>query len=171
MKLTPDQPVPALALETLTGKRFDIATQAPKNFTQVVFYRGLHCRVCKGYLKSIDARLAEFEAHGVETVAISMDSRERAEESVKTWELRHLNIGYGLPETTARAWGLYLSRPIMPQEAPAIFTEPGLFLVRPDGRLYYASVLSMPFGRPTVDDMLFGLGAVLARNFPARGTA
>ena len=59
----------------------------------------------------------------------------------------------------------------MPQEAPALFTEPGLFLVRPDRRLYYASVLSMPFGRPTVEDMLFGLGAVLARNFPARGTA
>jgi len=29
----------------------------------------------------------------------------------------------------------------------------------------------MPFGRPTVEDMLYGLGVVLARNFPARGTA
>ena len=100
-----------------------------------------------------------------------MDSRERAEEAAKTWELRRVAIGYGLPEATARAWGLYLSRSIMPQEANALFSEPGLFLVRPDQRLYYASVLSMPFGRPTVEDMLFGLGVVLARNFPARGTA
>jgi peroxiredoxin len=171
MKLMPDQPVPALAVDTLAGKRFDIAAQAPKNFTQVVFYRGMHCPVCKNYLRSIDARLADFEGHGVETIAISMDSRERAQEAAKTWELQRLTIGYGLPEATARAWGLYLSKPIMPQEAPALFTEPGLFLVRPDRRLYYASVLSMPFGRPTVEDMLFGLGAVLARNFPARGTA
>jgi peroxiredoxin len=171
MKLMPDQPVPALAVDTLAGKRFDIATQTPKNFTQVVFYRGMHCPVCKTYLRSIDARLAEFEAHGVETIAISMDTRERAQEAAKTWELQRLTIGHGLPEATARAWGRYLSKPIMPQEAPALFTEPGLFLVRPDRRLYYASVLSMPFGRPTVDDMLFGLGAVLARNFPARGTA
>ena len=171
MKLMPDQPVPALAVDTLAGKRFDIAAQAPKNFTQIVFYRGLHCMVCKNYLRSIDARLAEFEGHGVETVAISMDTRERAQEAAKTWDLQRLKIGYGLPEATARSWGLYLSKPIMPQEAPALFTEPGLFLVRPDRRLYYASVLSMPFGRPTVDDMLFGLGAVLARNFPARGTA
>ncbi|HEX6102598.1 MAG TPA: AhpC/TSA family protein, partial [Alphaproteobacteria bacterium] len=94
-----------------------------------------------------------------------------AQEAAKSWELQRLTIGYGLPEAAARAWGLYLSTPIMPQEATALFTEPGLFLVRPDRRLYYASVLSMPFGRPTVDDMLFGLGAVLARNFPARGTA
>jgi peroxiredoxin len=171
MKLMPDQPVPALAVDTLAGKRFDIAAQAPKNFTQVVFYRGMHCPVCKNYLRSIDARLADFAGHGVETIAISMDSRERAQEAAKTWELQRLTIGYGLPEATARAWGLYLSKPIMPQEAPALFTEPGLFLVRPDRRLYYASVLSMPFGRPTVEDMLFGLGAVLARNFPARGTA
>jgi peroxiredoxin len=171
MKLMPDQPVPALAVDTLAGKRFDIAAQAPKNFTQIVFYRGMHCPVCKNYLRSIDARLADFEGHGVETIAISMDSRERAQEAAKTWELQRLTIGYGLPEATARAWGLYLSKPIMPQEAPALFTEPGLFLVRPDRRLYYASVLSMPFGRPTVEDMLFGLGAVLARNFPARGTA
>ena len=171
MKLMPDQPVPALAVDTLAGKRFDIAAQAPKNFTQIVFYRGLHCMVCKNYLRSIDARLTEFEGHGVETVAISMDTRERAQEAATTWELQRLKIGYGLPEATARSWGLYLSKPIMPQEAPALFTEPGLFLVRPDRRLYHASVLSMPFGRPTVDDMLFGLGAVLARNFPARGTA
>ncbi|HEX6103249.1 MAG TPA: peroxiredoxin-like family protein, partial [Alphaproteobacteria bacterium] len=171
MKLMPDQPVPALAVDTLAGKRFDVATQTPKNFTQIVFYRGMHCPICKNYLRSIDARLADFEGHGVETIAISMDSRERAQEAAKSWELQRLTIGYGLPEATARAWGLYLSRSIMPQEANHLFTEPGLFLVRPDRRLYYASVLSMPFGRPTVDDMLFGLGVVLARNFPARGTA
>ena len=171
MKLMPDQPVPALAVDTLAGKRFDIAKQAPKNFTQVVFYRGLHCMVCKSYLKAIDARLADFETHGVETIAVSMDGRDRAAEAAKSWELQRLTIGYGHSEATARGWGLYLSRSIMPQEGTHLFSEPGLFLVRPDQRLYYASVLSMPFGRPTVDDMLFGLGAVLARNFPARGTA
>ena len=171
MKLTPDQPVPALAVDTLAGTRFDIAKQAPRNFTQIVFYRGLHCPICKGYLKSIDSRLADFEEHGIETIAISMDGSDRAAEMAKGAELRRLAIGYGLPEATARAWGLYLSRSIMPQEAAHLFTEPGLFLVRPDQRLYYASVLSMPFGRPTVEDMLYGLGVVLARNFPARGTA
>ena len=64
MKLMPDQPVPALAVDTLAGKRFDIAAQTPKNFTQIVFYRGMHCPVCKNYLRSIDARLADFQGHG-----------------------------------------------------------------------------------------------------------
>ena len=78
MKLMPDQPVPALAVDTLAGKRFDIAKQAPKNFTQILFYRGMHCMVCQGYLKSYDAKLAEFEKHGIETIAISMEGRDRA---------------------------------------------------------------------------------------------
>jgi peroxiredoxin len=158
-------------VDTLAGTRFDIAAQAPNSFTQLVFYRGLHCPVCKSYLRSIEARLGEFTERGVETIAITMDGRERAEEAAKSWELRRLAIGYGLPEATARAWGLYLSRSIMPQEGTELFCEPGLFLVRPDRQLYYASVQSMPFGRPTVDDLLFGLGVVLARNYPARGTA
>ena len=171
MKLTPDQTVPALAVDTLDGKRFDIAQQAPKNFTQVVFYRGLHCPVCKGYLKALDGRIGEFAERGIDTIAISMDSRERAEESAKTWELKRVPIGYGLSEASARAWGLYMSRSIMPQEANSLFTEPGLFLVRPDRKLYYASVQSMPFGRPAFTEMLQALDLVMARNYPARGTA
>jgi len=111
MKLSPDQPVPALAVDTLAGTRFDIAKQAPRNFTQIVFYRGLHCPICKGYLKSIDSRLADFEEHGIETIAISMDGRDRAAEMAKGAELRRLAIGYGLPEATARAWGLYRRGP------------------------------------------------------------
>jgi peroxiredoxin len=103
MKLMPDQPVPALAVETLTGTRFDIAQQSPKNFTQIVFYRGLHCPICKTYLKSIDSRLGEFEEHGINTIAISMDGRDRAEEVAKAGELRRLAIGYGLSEATARS--------------------------------------------------------------------
>ena len=163
--------MPTLAVDTLAGTRFDIAEQAPSHFTQLVFYRGLHCPVCKSYLRSIEARLTDFEERGVETIAISMDGRERAQEAARSWELQRLAIGYGLPEATARAWGLYLSRSVMPQEATRLFCEPGLFLVRPDRRLYYASVQSMPFGRPSMEDMLFGLGVVLARNYPARGTA
>jgi hypothetical protein len=52
---------------------------------------------------------------------------------------------------------------------PAMFVEPALFLVRPDRTLYYASVQSMPFGRPCFDDMLRGIEKAVARNYPARG--
>jgi len=41
-----------------------------------------------------------------------------------------------------------------------MFIEPALFLVRPDRTLYYASVQSMPFGRPSFK--------AIARDTPAR---
>ena len=54
-------------------------------------------------------------------------------------------------------------------EEPALFSEPGLFLVRPDGILYFASVQTMPFARPHFSDILAALDFVIAKDYPARG--
>lgn len=170
MKLIPDQPAPALAVDTLAGRRFDIAGQRPQLFTQLVFYRGLHCPICKTYLKALEARLPEFEQRGVETIAISTDTRGRAEESVKLWELSRLAIGYGLSIEAARSWGLYVSSAIREGEPP-LFSEPGHFLVRPDRRLYYISIQSMPFARASFTDILQAVDYAITRNYPVRGTA
>ena len=50
-----------------------------------------------------------------------------------------------------------------------MFVEPALFLVRPDRTLYYASVQSMPFGRPCFEEMLSGIEKAVAKDYPARG--
>jgi hypothetical protein len=50
-----------------------------------------------------------------------------------------------------------------------MFIEPALFLIRPDRTLYYASVQSMPFGRPCFDEMLRAIEKAVARDYPARG--
>jgi hypothetical protein len=52
---------------------------------------------------------------------------------------------------------------------PPMFVEPALFLVRPDRTLYYASVQSMPFGRPCFAEMLSGIEKVVSKDYPARG--
>ena len=54
-------------------------------------------------------------------------------------------------------------------EEPALFSEPGLFLIRPDRTLYFASVQTMPFARPHFADILAALDFVIAKNYPARG--
>jgi hypothetical protein len=54
-------------------------------------------------------------------------------------------------------------------EEPALFSEPGLFLVRPDGTLYFATVQTMPFARPHFDDIVKAIDFVLAKDYPARG--
>ena len=68
------------------------------------------------------------------------------------WKLQHVDLAYGLPLDEARAWGLYVStsrgKTSLGIEEPAMFSEPGLFLVRPDGTLYWGNVSTMPFARP-----------------------
>jgi len=171
--LMPRQPVPALSLDTVGGDRWSLADQSPEHFTMIVVYRGLHCPICKGYLGALNRLAEDFAAHGVSIIVASSDDAARAAEAKETWGLDKLTLGYGLDLDTARKWGLYISsgrgKTSVGIEEPALFAEPGLFLVRPDGTLYFASVQTMPFARPAFADILKALEFVIAKDYPARG--
>lgn len=49
------------------------------------------------------------------------------------------------------------------------FAEPGLFLIGPDRTLYYDAAQTMPFARPSFDDLAKDIDFALAKNYPARG--
>lgn len=170
MSLKPRTTVPALDLPTVGGGRFDLSVQKPQSFSMLVFYRGLHCPICRGYLRDLDRKLDEFGKRGVETVAISTDPRERAEAAQQDWGIERLALAYGLGIDEARAWGLYISRGVKEPEPP-LFAEPGLFLIRPDGTLYCSSVQTMPFARPSFAEILQAVTFITDKNYPARGEA
>jgi len=171
--LFPRQPVPALTVPLTDGGSFDIAAQKPQNFTMVVVYRGLHCPICSMYLGDLNRRLPEFEKRGVNVVALSSDDEARARTAKEEWKLDALDIGHGLDLETARKWGLYVStsrgKTSTGVVEPDLFVEPGIFLIRPDGTLYFGSVQTMPFARPAFGDILKALDFVLANDYPARG--
>jgi peroxiredoxin len=168
--LIPRQPAPELAVKTTDGETYRLSLSKPRTFTMVVVYRGLHCPICKTYLGDLEAKLPEFEKRGVEVIAVSTDSRERAERSKSEWGLRNLRVGYDVPITVAREWDLFISRSIRDGEPPE-FSEPGLFLVKPDGTLFFASRGSAPWARPPLDQVLRGIDTAIERNMPARGEA
>lgn len=173
-RLMPRQPVPALRVATLSGE-WNLAAQTPERFTLVVFYRGLHCPICKTYIGELDKLLPEFAARGVGVLALSGDTRERAEAARDNWGLTQLTLGYGLAIEAAREWGLYVSssrgKTSAGIEEPALFSEPGLFLLRPDGTLYWGSTGTMPFARPHFREILGALDFVIKNDYPARGEA
>lgn len=141
----------------------------------VVFYRGLHCPLCRTYISELDKLLDDFKQRGVNVVAISSDTEERARTTHQTWGVQNLEIGYGLDLEVAQQWGLYISssrgKTSVGVEEPALFSEPGVFLVRPDGTLYWASVQTMPFARPHFKEVLSALDFVIKADYPARGEA
>lgn len=170
VKLMPGTQVPSLEVETLNGEIWKLADQTPTNFTMVVFYRGLHCPICKNYLLDLDRKIDNFRNLGVEVIAISSDSKDRAQNSKKDWELPGLTIGYGIRVELMRNWGLYVSQSAFEKE-PAFFNEPGLFFIKPDGILFYIGINNAPFGRPSFSEMLSGIDFVVSKNYPTRGTA
>lgn len=175
MALIPRKPVPKLETDTLGGSRWKLVEQKPQNFSMVVFYRGLHCPVCRKYTGELNGLIGEFDKRGVSTIVTSTDVKERAEQAKSQWGLPNLTIGYGVTVDHAREWGLYVStsRGLTSAgiEEPPLFAEPGLFLVRPDGTLYWGSVSTMPFARPHFSEILSAIDFVVSKNYPARGEA
>lgn len=171
--LIPRQPVPALSVPTVDGPVWTLSDQTPEAFTLLVVYRGLHCPICSGYLGDLNRKLAPFAERGVSVIAVSSDTADRAAEAKAKWGLDQLTIGYGLGLDQAREWGLYIStsrgKTSTGVVEPDLFVEPGLFLIRPDGTLYFGTVQTMPFARPQFGDILKALDFVLANDYPARG--
>ncbi|UCV17532.1 peroxiredoxin-like family protein [Ferribacterium limneticum] len=171
--LMPRHPVPALNVSLTDGSRFVLGAAPGERFDLVVFYRGLHCPICAKYLLELERLAPEFEKRGVQVVAISSDDGERAHAMADKVKAGALKIGYGLSLKSARQWGLYISasrgKTSIGIEEPALFSEPGVFLVRPDGTLYYGAVQTMPFARPQFQDVLGAIDFAIANDYPARG--
>jgi len=173
--LKPRKPVPALEFDTVGGGRWSLAAQKPQSFTLVVFYRGLHCPVCRRYTSELNGMIGDFDKRGVSSVVTSTDGAERAAEAKEKWGLPNLTVGYGVSIDKAREWGLYVSSSrgmtSAGVEEPPLFAEPGLFLVKPDGTLYWSNVSTMPFARPHFNEISAAIDFAVSKNYPARGEA
>jgi len=125
------------------------------------------------YLLELARLVPEFEKRGVKVIAISSDTKERAEQMAEKLNAPELRMGYGLSLDVARQWGMYISTSrgltSIGIEEPALFSEPAVFIVRPDTSIYYGAVQTMPFARPNFADLLGAIDFALAKDYPARG--
>lgn len=164
----PRQEVPELVVNTVNGMDWKLRETEPENFNLVIFYRGLHCPVCKSYLEELNGLISDYSERGVNVIAISSNNKELAEKTVENWDIENVTIGYDMPIEEARKWDLYISEGINDKE-PNEFIEPALFLIRPDQTLYASSIQSMPFARPKLKELLKSIDFVLDKDYPARG--
>lgn len=171
--LMPRQKTPDLSVPMLDGATFDLGSEGAKLGTVVCFYRGLHCPICANYLKELEKLTGAFAERGVTTIAISSDGQDRAQQMADKIEAKDLRFAYDLSLEKAKEWGLYISTSrgmtSIGLEEPALFSEPGLFLVNNDQTLYYGAVQTMPFSRPHFSELVGALDFAIANNYPARG--
>jgi peroxiredoxin len=166
-KLNPGQPFPAMTFARLDGSPY--AFGGTGSWQALFVFRGQHCPICKSYLGQVEARLDKFSTLDVSVAAISADSeaqtRVMAEAAKPTFPLL-----YGLDEATMRTLGLYISAPRSAQETDHNFAEPALFVVNVDGLLQVVEVANAPFLRPDLDRLIGGLGFIIEKGYPVRGT-
>jgi peroxiredoxin len=171
--LLPRHPVPALNVPLVGGGRFVLGAAPGDKFDLIVFYRGLHCPLCAKYLLELERLSSEFASRGVQVLAVSSDVEERGREMAQKVNASGLKFAYGLSLRSAMQWGLYIStsrgKTSIGIDEPALFSEPGIFIVRPDGTLYYGAVQTMPFVRPGFQDLLGAIDFAIAKDYPARG--
>ena len=163
---------PGQAMEPLTFRRLggdDYTFGAPATWQALFVFRGQHCPICKAYLREIEQRRDALAALGVSVAAVSADTeaqcRITAEAAAPGFPLL-----YGMDEDVMRRLGLYVSEPRSAQETDHRFPEPALFVVNPDGVLQLVDVANAPFLRPDLDRLVRGLGFVIEKTYPIRGT-
>lgn len=189
MTLYPTEQAPVLDLFTLDaddGETKVNLSQVAKDhdFTLVVFYRGVFCPVCKMQLRDIEEHYQQLSDANMKVIAVSMDTKENAtifaknvaasvvgntEDKEEAQKLQ-TTIAYGMTEKQAREWGLYISKGREGTAEPAVFSEPGVFVVKPDNSVFMAMTQSAPFARPSTEQLIGGLQFAKAHNYPARGT-
>ena len=173
--IKPRTQVPDFSVPLLNGGTWTLSEQNPDRFTMIDFYRGLHCPLCKMYLGKVKELVDGLAERGVNLLIASSDSKERAEKARDDWGLDNVTLGYGLNLDDARKLGLFISEGIgvssIGVEEPALFSEPGLFMVRPDQTLYFSDIQTMPFLRPDVSGLLPNLDFIISKDYPARGEA
>ncbi len=171
--LIPRQKTPDLTLPTLHHGTFDLSADESQRGTVICFYRGLHCPICATYLTEFQKRVADFNQRGVATIAISSDGEDRTRAMAEKIGAVSLRFAYDLPLANAREWGLFIStsrgNTSIGIEEPALFSEPGLFMVTPEQNLYYGSVQTMPFVRPHFSELVGALDFAIKNDYPARG--
>jgi len=168
VRLLPGQAVPELALNLAHSGRWKLSEQNPLNFTLIVVFRGVHCSFCKPEIEKLSEMQDQFAALGISILAVSMDSLERAIRALDEWAIGDLPFAYGMTELQARNYGLYISTRVKPVE-PDVFSEPGAYLIKPDGTLYAQFQSTTPWLRLDIDTLYRGIQVAMDRGTPPRG--
>ena len=115
------------------------------------FTEGHWCPFCRGQLSDFQKHLGEFTDLGAKVVALSVDTQEDAQETVKRHNLS-FPVAYGLdPQATADKVGTYLSDG---SDDKPIYTQATGFVLTPDSNIVLALYSSGAIGRLNAADTL-----------------
>jgi len=168
MRIVPGDALPQNMFETLNGQAWPQQSTPTQAFRMLVIYRGGQCSFCQKQLSELAQKLPQFTQRNVEVIAVSMDTKERAQQTVESLQLGDLRLGYNLTKVAANKLGLYLSAAKKDTEMP-IFSEPAILLISPDNTLFTIWLGSYAFPRQSLDEIITGIDFINEKGTPIRG--
>lgn len=172
LKLAAGSNFPTISLPVLNGGLRSLSK--PRNgfdWMLTIVYRGKHCPLCTNFLKELNAVLPDLVQLGVDVLAVSADSKNRA--SAHMAEISPaFDVAYDLTVVQMQSLGLYVSGPRNGIDVEAPFAEPGLFVINEDGALQIVDISNVPFARPSLEWVVKGLQFLRGRTetAPINGT-
>lgn len=145
---------------------------SPKNagrWRLVFIYRGLHCPICRKYLKKLDSLRDAFLEANAEIIVASGDPESRAAKMAEECDLS-LEVGYGLSVAQMQELGLWVSSPRSSDETDRPFAEPGLFAINAEGKIQLIDQSNTPFNRADLEELLDTVIWIQENDYPIRGT-
>lgn len=169
-KLLSGSEIPSITVPLLEGGAITLGQRTDASNWQIVFvYRGLHCPLCKRYLKKLETLKEGFSQAGAELVAVSGDTEAKARAMVEETGMT-LPVAYGLSIPQMQELGLYISHPRSEQETDRPFAEPAMFAINEDGKLQLIDISNTPFNRSDLVELLDTVEWIRANDYPIRGT-
>lgn len=168
----PGQNFPVITLPLLDGGHTDISKPIGSNdWKLILIYRGKHCPLCTDYLVELETVREEFSEIGIDIIAISADSKDRASSHFTNIN-RQYPVAYDLSQEQMKALGLHISGPQNGTNVERPFAEPGLFIIDQNGKVQLVDISNVPFARPNLKSVASGMKWLRSRTqeFPINGT-
>ena len=168
--LKPGMKVPDLQFPLIGGGSWSLHDGSKARLRMISFYRGAFCGFCTRFMQKLNTLHADFAGLGIDLTGVSVDPEDTANAWAESNGIDKVSVGYGLLQKQIEACSLFASH-FTREGRELYFSEPALWLVRPDGELYINIQSSVSCGRPDLDSLLVGLTLLGGQNFPTRGNA
>ncbi|MEE6250887.1 MAG: redoxin domain-containing protein [Bdellovibrionota bacterium] len=160
---------PLVKTMLLTDQAIDPSKTKNDHWRMFVVYRGAHCPMCTKMLKELKEMHSDFEKAGVEILAVSADSKEKAKRHAVEECGVEFDVAYDLSVEDMKTLGTYISDPMDATETDRVFSEPAVFLINESGKMQIVDISNNPFSRPDFKTLLKGINYIRENNYPIRG--
>jgi peroxiredoxin len=123
---------PPLVGTLAAGERFQLEPDRRSRATVLVFYRGLHCGLCRERLRELEAHRGAYADAGARVFAVTLDSPEEAARTPQ-----QLNLGFPVVRVDSAAfaeWGVLDTDSGVALPASVLLDQQGVIRYRHVGR-------------------------------------